>query len=158
MKCYAELACDNVEVVSKKIYSFLQMHTTLISKPIYGWNFIDCRQLLSHVPELLEFFKKNKLIPRHAAVTIITNNDHLSLHTDEPPVIAKVNFPVSNTIGWANRWYVDDQLVAEVINMNKPMVFNSQVAHSVEIIDAAQLPRIIASFTFFNEPLHLLCE
>jgi len=35
-------------------------------------------------------------------------------------------------------------------------VFNSQVEHSVELTHATEFPRIVASFTFHNEPLHLL--
>ena len=158
MKCYVELPCNDVDIIADKIYTFLEKYTHLLTNSNFGWNFVDCKQLLQHTPELLAFFKELKLVPRHAAVTIITNNQHLALHIDEPPVIAKINFPVVNTNGWANRWYVDNKMVAEVINMNQPMVFNSQIAHSVELIDAVQLPRIVASFTFINEPLHLLCE
>jgi len=35
-------------------------------------------------------------------------------------------------------------------------VFNSQVMHSVEKTTATEVPRIVASFTFHNEPLDLL--
>ena len=89
-------------------------------------------------------------------MTIITNNTHLARHIDEPAVIAKINFPVSNTKGWANRWYVDDILVAELLDMSQPIVFNSQIEHSVEQTIASEIPRIVASFTFYNEPLKWL--
>ena len=93
--------------------------------------------------------------------------------------------PVSNTDGWTNQWYsISDNdlkncpmmtnqfgkkvpalqklppeaftLVAEIHNLDKIIVFNSSIPHVVNKTTAAMLPRIIASFTFHNEPLELL--
>ena len=153
MKCYVEFPCDDIEIISAKIYDFLQKYADTAK---FGWQFIDCRSVLKHVPELMTFFKRYNLLPRHAAITIIETNEHLPRHIDELPVIAKLNLPVINTKGWANRWYVNDQLVAEYIDMPNPIIFNSQIEHSVEKISPAHLPRIIASFTFYNEPMDLL--
>jgi hypothetical protein len=121
-----------------------------------GWQFIDCKSVLKHVPELMLFFKNHNLLPRHAAVTIIETDEHLPRHRDEPPVVAKLNLPVINTKGWINRWYENNQVIAEYADMTNPIIFNSQIEHSVEKIAPEQLPRIIASFTFHNEPLDLL--
>jgi hypothetical protein len=156
MKCYVELPCDNIEIISKQIYQFIKEKTDILNTTKYGWHFIDCRELLNDAPDLFKYFKNNKLVPRHAAVTIITNNTHLARHIDEPTVIAKINFPVSNTNGWANRWYVDNIVVAELLDMSQPIVFNSQIEHSVEQTTLTEIPRIVASFTFHNEPLEWL--
>lgn len=156
MKCYAEINCDNVQQISKEIYDFLNSNTTLILDPIIGWNFIDCKALLLNCPHLLEFFTNLKLKPRHAAITILTENGQLPMHTDEPPVIAKLNFPVINTQGWVNRWYQDNTVIDEIQDLDQPIIFNSQIPHSVDKLDADTVPRIIASFTFFNEPLKWL--
>lgn len=156
LKYFVELPCDNVQDISHEIYTFLQAQTDLINSSRFGWNFVDCKSLLHSAPRLLEFFQIHKLVPRHAAITIVENNNHLPRHTDELPVIAKINFPIINVEGWANRWYENNQLVAELLDMPLPIVFNSQVEHSVERTTATKLPRIIASFTFHNEPLDLL--
>ena len=156
MKCFVELPCNNVSEISQEIYNFLGSHTTLLTDPIIGWNFIDCKTLLQHSPNLIKFFKELKLKPRHAAVTILTETGQLPAHVDEPPVIAKINFPVINTNGWANRWYKNGEVVAEILDLNAPIVFNSQIMHSVDKTTAQVVPRIIASFTFFNEPLKWL--
>lgn len=126
--------------------------TQLLDGNKFGWHFIDCKSLLSEVNELALFFRKLKLVPRHAAITIVSDDSHLPKHIDEPPVVAKINFPVLNTNGWVNRWYDNDKIVAELYDMNNPIVFNSQIAHSVEKTTAIALPRIVASFTFVNEP------
>jgi hypothetical protein len=156
MKCYVELPCNNVELISAQIYEYLSEKTDILSTTDYGWHFINCKELLEDAPKLFEYFKENKLVPRHAAITIVTETGHLPKHTDEPPVIAKINFPVINTKGWANRWYIDDTIVAELLDMTQPIVFNSQVEHSVDRTTATEVPRIVASFTFHNEPLKWL--
>jgi hypothetical protein len=156
MKYYVELPCDNIKTISNGIYNFLQTETNVLSTTEFGWHFIDCKKLLTSVPTLLDFFKEHKLGPRHSAVTIVTEDAHLPKHIDELPVIAKINMPVLNTQGWANRWYENGQLVAELLDMSKPIVFNSQIEHSVEKTTAIEIPRIVASFTFHNEPMDLL--
>jgi len=156
MKCYVEFPCDDIKIISAKIYDFLQEHTNLLDTTRFGWHFIDCKSVLKHVPELMLFFKKYNLLPRHAAITIIETNEHLPIHIDEPPVIAKLNLPVINTKGWINRWYINNDIVAEYADMSNPIIFNSQIEHSVEEVSPESLPRIVASFTFHNEPIHLL--
>lgn len=156
MKYYTVVECDHTQVIADKIYNFLKTQTELLQVINFGWNFIDHIAVLEQVPELFEFFKNKKLVPRNAAVTIIETNKHLPRHIDQLPVVAKMNFPVINTQGWANRWYVDNKLVAELQDMPTPIVFNSQIEHSVERTTAIKIPRIVASFTFYNEPLHLL--
>ncbi len=156
MKCYFELDCDNVDVIADEIYCYLEEQTDLLIDTPIGWNFIDIRQLLQAAPTLLQYFVHLNLKPRHAAITIVTETGHLPKHVDEPPVIAKINFPVRNTTGWSNKWYDGDTVIAEVIDMKKPMVFNSQIPHSVDKLTQENNTRIVASFTFYNEPLQWL--
>ena len=156
MKCYAELSCDNVDVIAKQIYQYVSENTDILSTEEFGWHFVDCKELLKYAPALVDYFKQNKLIPRHAAITIVTESHHLPKHIDEPPVIAKINFPVVNTAGWVNRWYNDNTVIAELFDMKMPIVFNSQISHSVEKIIDTKLPRVVASFTFHTEPIEWL--
>lgn len=157
MKCFSKIPCNTVEQISREIYDFLVLHTALIKDPIIGWNFINCKKLLQQSPCLVKYFKELKLKPRHAAVVILTKTGQLPIHTDEPPVIAKLNFPVVNTHGWSNRWYNDNVIIDEISNLDTPIIFNSQIPHSVDkLSDSSATPRIVASFTFFNEPLQWL--
>lgn len=157
MKCYVTLSTDSMPVIAQGIYTYLQQHPDIMTTTEYGsWHFVDCKELISAVPALLDFFCEHRLIPRHAAVTVITDDGQLPVHIDEPPVVAKINMPVVNTQGWANRWYENGVLVAELLDMDQPIVFNSQIAHSVERTTATVTPRIVASFTFHNEPQDLL--
>ena len=111
--------------------------------------------------------------------------EDLPLHIDTLPMIAKINFPIHNTKGWVNRWYNvseddlarlpltqnqfgDEQedtssldpnkllILAEIHDLDTPIVFHSRIPHSVIKLTPEELPRIVASFTFINQPLHLL--
>jgi hypothetical protein len=64
--------------------------------------------------------------------------------------------PVLNTKGWSNRWFDGDQLIDELVDQAQPIVFNSQIPHSVVQSGEVEIPRIVASFTFHNEPVELL--
>ena len=156
MKSYVELTCENMSVISQGIYKFLQTQTDILISNQSGWHFVDCLTLLKSVPELSEYFQELKLYPRHSAVTIVKDNNSLPLHVDEPPVVAKINMPVLNTKGWSNRWFDGDQLIDELVNQTQPIVFNSQIPHCVVQVGEVDIPRIVASFTFHNEPLGLL--
>lgn len=156
-KPFVIFPCENTKTISEGIFRYLLTKTNLLSTTNYGWHFIDKRELFDFVPDLLKSFKKYKLVPRDAAITIITSNKHLGKHVDEPPVIAKINFPILNTEGWANRWYdAQGNLIDEIKDLSEPIVFNSQIIHSVEKTTALKLPRIVASFTFHNEPIGML--
>ena len=157
MKCYVTLPTDNMLVIARGIYGYLQQNPGILTTTDnHAWRFVNCKELISAVPGLLDFFRQHNLIPRHAAVTVITDDGQLPVHIDEPPVVAKINMPVINTQGWANRWYENDKLIAELLDMDQPVVFNSQIAHSVERTTATIVPRIVASFTFHNDPQELL--
>ena len=156
MKSYVELKCENMSVISQGIYKFLQTQTNILISNQPGWHFVDCTKLLKSVTELAEYFQQLKLYPRHSAVTIVVNDDSLPRHIDELPVVAKINMPVLNTKGWSNRWFDGDQLIDELVDQDQPIVFNSQIPHSVVQIGEVNVPRIVASFTFHNEPLELL--
>jgi hypothetical protein len=180
-KPYQELACDNIDIISSKIYDFLKTNN-LLELAVAGWNFVNCKELVTAIPELQNFFKQHKLLPRDAAITVVNSDNDLPIHIDELPVIAKINFPVLNTQGWVNRWYkisanelancpkeknqfdkdvenltnIPLELLVELPDLKLPIVLNSRIPHSVNKTEDAQVPRIVASFTFYNEPLDLL--
>jgi len=182
-KPYVELHCKNVKEISNEIYNFLRDHTDVLASNLFGWKFLNSKELLASSSSLKKFFTERKLYVRDSAITLIDKD--FPLHIDPLPVIAKINFPVINTDGWTNCWYdIADKdfsqlptyttefghitedvskvstdklsLAAELKDMKMPIVFNSRMAHSVIKNNPLVLPRIIASFTFNNEPLDLL--
>lgn len=185
MKPYFILECDNLNVISDDIYDFIKNSTDLLETQKSGWHFLDHKQLLRSTPELVKFFAKYKMVPNSASVVILYETGQLPLHVDELPVVAKVNIPVRNTTGWTTKWFAiseaDLNNCPKTVNqfgheieslsslpqtaftfldelrdhVNSPVVFNSRIPHEVIRING-DAPRIIASFTFFNEPGELL--
>lgn len=156
MKCYQQIHCKNMEEISQGIYGFLQMQTDIVTDCQPGWHFVKTEKLLLSVPKLLEYFRAQKFVVRHAAVTVVLDNNSLPIHVDQPPVIAKLNMPVINTKGWSNCWWKDNAVICELADQDQPIVFNSQIPHSVVQTGVCTIPRIVASFTLHNEPLYLL--
>jgi len=179
LKAYHELACENLDVISAKVLDFIGQE---LASGQTGWIFLNTKNLLLAVPELMTFFQQHKLRPMDASITVLY--DDFSIHVDTLPVIAKINFPIKNNQGWVNRWYLLDNhildacetivdhlgfhkkdvstvtdkmtLMAELRDQSRPIVFNSGIPHSVIKQDAVDLPRVVLSVTFFNEPLDQL--
>jgi len=178
---YKKLECDDTHHISVKIHDFLVTKTDLLTNGCVGWQFIDTKELLADIPELLSFFASHKMVVMSASVVILYETGQLPLHIDELPIVAKLNFPVCNTIGWTTRWFTIDKdefdnasmitnqfgasvenlrtipndkitLLAELADMKTPIIFNSRIPHDVikTSSSATTSPRIIASFTFFN--------
>lgn len=183
LRPFVELQCDDLDIIQSKVLEFLTNRTDIFPKKLKNWQFLDTRPLLQYVPELQRFFMKNHLVVRDAAVTVLYED--LPLHIDQLPVIAKINFPINKTQGWVNRWYtVDDavlencpkftnefgdeipalgtipkselKLAAEIKDLSTPIVFHSLIPHEVINLTATEFPRIVASFTFHNQPVDLL--
>jgi len=129
MKTYQPLECESVEKISAGIYKFLAEATDLLTTGAIGWHFLNHKELFAAVPELVKFFFKHKLIPNSASVVILEETGQLPL--------AVFTFH------------------SESKDLDTPIVFNSRMPHEVVKIDGTS-PRIIASFTFTNEPTELL--
>jgi hypothetical protein len=150
------------------------------------WNKLDTREVVRAVPELAKYFHSLGLKLKEVAVTVCNDNSGAGLHIDELPVVAKVNFPLLNTLGSRNLWYrVPNELMSTVkptinefgssyytlgsldldqcekiadIELDRPVVFNSQIPHMVDTSGCKQFPRLVLTCMFFNEPVDLLKE
>lgn len=184
MKPYSIIDTPNetVKIIADEIYK--HVHDENLSTNKLGWQFLNTKQLCEKCPTLVKFFHDQKLLVRDSAVTICIDDTQLPIHIDEAPVIAKINFPVAHTQGWVNRWYHISQdelelcpiirnqfgkevidlsnikhakIIAELKDMNQPIVFNSAIPHSVNKINKEIThPRLVASFTFYNNLINYL--
>ena len=102
------------------------------------------------------WFESMGLRVRDISFTLTTSNIHTDIHRDEPPVVAKINFPVANTRDTYNVWFDDYAREIDRIECVRPIVLRSDILHTVEIGAQAVLPRLQFSFCFYNEPVHLL--
>jgi hypothetical protein len=178
---------DLQKTISEKTIDFLKIKYDIlnVTKPSL-WNKLDTVEFVRAVPELLQYFKTLNLQLREVAFTICVSNENSVLHIDELPVTAKINFPILNTRDSRNLWYaVPNELMSQVkpiinkfgaayYNLNdidinqcksiaavevlKPVVFNSQLPHMIDMSKCQSFPRIILTCMFFKEPVDFLKE
>ena len=178
---------DLQKTISEKTIDFLKTkHDILnVTKPSL-WNKLDTVEFVQAVPELLQYFKTLNLQLREVAFTICVSNENANLHIDELPVTAKINFPILNTQDSRNLWYaVPNDLMSQVtpivnkfgaayynlgaidlgqcqqlasVEVLKPVVFNSQIPHTIDMSKCQSFPRIILTCMFFKEPVDFLKE
>jgi|TARA_B110000977_G_C10971144_1_gene452379 hypothetical protein len=176
MKCFAKLECNYLDQIQKELMTVIWKNVDI--GETNGWHFLE-RQSLAKAPSVIQLFKGLRLAVQDFSITVL--RDNLNLHIDAMPQVAKINIPVSNTQGWSNVWYsiTDEQLqscplvtvhgsthedvsdldlleIDRIDNLDKIIVFNSRIPHSVNMCTPLVFPRIVASFTFINQPLELL--
>jgi len=176
------------KTISEGVFVFLQTQTDLFedlySRSL--WNKLDTRALVRAVPELVHYFQTFGLKLKEVAVTVCNSKKNAGLHIDELPVTAKINFPILNTKGSLNLWYsVPKELMSRVdpiinefgsafynldsidlnkckkiaeVEINTPVVFNSQIPHMIDMSNCDQFPRLVLTCMFFNEPVDFLKE
>jgi hypothetical protein len=159
MKSYHILNCDQQQKIADSLYGYY-VGITANREPTTFWNHLSRQQIRDYfsVPNnpTLAWFANMGLRVRDMSFTLYNENISTNIHKDEPPVIAKINFPVLNTIGTYNVWF--DNFFNEIdrVECNKPIVLRSDILHTVEIGNTAKFPRLQFSFCFYNEPLHFL--
>ena len=160
MKHYHILECSNQQVIAQELYSFLNKPTGALNQPLTKfWNFLDKKTAflcLKECPVLSEWLDSLGLCPREISFTVYNETIKTSPHVDAPPVIAKINFPVSNTADTYNVWFDENDKEIDRVECITPIVLRSDVKHTVEIGNRAKFPRIQFSFCFYKEPLKYL--
>jgi len=160
MKSYHVLECANQKQISQELQSFLLKENGPTKKDnLKFWNFLNKKELFNCLKEctaLSQWFETLGLKVREASFTIYNNEIKTSPHVDAPPVIAKINFPVCNTVNTYNVWFDENKKEIDKVECIKPIVLRSDILHTVEIGKLAQFPRIQMSFCFYNEPIDYL--
>ena len=159
MKSYFILDCPNQQKIADSLYGFY-VGITANNPPTQFWTHLTRHQIKDYfsIPELelRKWFDSLGLKVRDMSFTIANDKIQTSIHRDEPPVIAKINFPVLNTKDTYNVWVDDNQKEIDRVECTKPIVLRSDILHTVEIGKTAKYPRLQFSFCFYNEPLQLL--
>ena len=160
MKHYHILECSNQLEISQELYFFLNKPTGPLQVPVTKfWNFLDkkhVQECLTECSALSNWFESLRLRPREISFTVYNEIIKTHPHVDAPPVIAKINFPVINTVDTYNVWFDENDQEIDRVECVTPIVLRSNVKHTVEIGNKATFPRIQFSFCFYNEPLNYL--
>ena len=159
MKSYHILDCNKQQKIADSLYGYY-VGLTANKTPTGFWNKLSRQQLIDYfsIPNnpTMHWFNDLGLRVRDMSFTLYNDKINTDIHKDEPPVVAKINFPVLNTHDTYNVWFDDYAREIDRVECDKPIVFRSDILHTVEIGKNAKLPRLQFSFCFYNEPLHLL--
>lgn len=159
MKSYHVLECDNQQRIADMLYGYY-LGITAGKRVTEFWNHLSRDEIVSfmgipHNP-CRHWFDAMRLRVRDISFTMYNESVGTDIHKDEPPVVAKINFPVLNTKDTFNVWYDDHEREIDRVECVKPIVLRSDILHTVEIGSTARFPRLQFSFCFYDEPLHLL--
>ena len=159
MKSYHILNCDNQQKIADSLYGYYTGITSNRELKEF-WNHLTRDEIQDYfsIPNnpTKSWFEELGLKVRDMSFTIYNENISTDIHRDEPPVIAKINFPVLNTSDTYNVWFDDHSTEIDRVECDRPIVLRSDILHTVEIGETACYPRLQFSFCFYNEPLHLL--
>ena len=160
MRYYHILECSNQTEIARELHFFLNKPSGPLQMPVTKfWNFLDKKhayQCLIECPSLAIWFESLALRVREISFTVYNETIKTSPHVDAPPVIAKINFPVLNTVDTYNVWFDEDDTEIDRVECISPLVLRSNVKHTVQIGGRAKFPRIQVSFCFYNEPIRYL--
>jgi len=159
MKSYHILDCNNQQKIADSLYGYY-VGLTANRPPSEFWNNLSREEIQDYlsIPNnpCRQWFEELGLRVRDMSFTIYNEEIITHIHKDEPPVIAKINFPVLNTRDTYNVWFDDYAREIDRVECDRPIVLRSDILHTVEIGKSAKLPRLQFSFCFYNEPLQLL--
>jgi hypothetical protein len=159
MKSYFILDCPKQQSIADSLYGYyigITAHKNLEK----FWNNLTREEIQNYfsIPnlEIKKWFDDLGLRVRDMSFTIYDEKIHTSIHTDAPPVVAKINFPVLNTQNTYNVWYDNNGNEIDRVECTQPIVLRSDIPHTVEIGQNAKFPRLQFSFCFYKEPINLL--
>ena len=159
MNSYFILDCPDQKDIADDLYSYYLKITKDKTTDSF-WNNLTRQEIKEYFVrpkvKIVSWFKKLNLQARDMSYTIYNEKIQTGIHTDAPPVIAKINFPVLNTQDTYNVWFDKNGKEIDRVECTRPVVLRSNIPHTVEIGPKAVFPRIQFSFTFYNEPVMFL--
>jgi hypothetical protein len=157
MKCYNELTCSTLPEIQKESLLWINTHKDEMI-PYEGnfWYKINTVDFVQNCPSVVSYCQSLNLKLREVAVLIAEDRNGVPLHTDEGPLISKLNIPILNTKNTITHWYDKNNNLLDSLEVIKPIIFNSSIPHKVKINENAQLPRIVLACMFFNDPIDYL--
>jgi len=159
MKSYFILDCPELRKIQDSLFGYYR-GITANNPPRHFWTHCTRQQLKDYfsIPklEVKKWFDSMNLRVRDMSFTVWDGTIKTFPHTDEPPVVAKINVPVLNTTNTFNVWFDERGNQIDRVECTHPIVFRSDIPHTVEVGANPTYPRIQFSFCFYDEPLHLL--
>lgn len=173
MKLYKNLPCDNYHEINYQVKQYIYS-TGIVDSATEFWNTLPTIEFLRANPLFLTWLESINLRLHSLALTVGKDPDCCVPHTDTPPAVFKLSWPVENTARTYNRWFkpvVDNPDIVinkfggtHYTNLNQleeidrrevlePCIINAGVIHDVWFDEPAVYPRLGLQCMLFKEPV-----
>jgi len=170
-----ELLCNNYEEINQEILNFITS-TVDIEHTQHFWNPIPVVSFVKNTPLFQEWCKFNGVQIKAVAVTIGKHENCCGVHTDTPPAVFKLSWPIKNTDCSWNRWFAEqvDNCTVEINHLggksyldisqlkeiarkkvDRPMLINAGIPHDVWFETNSKFPRLGLQCQLMKEPAEL---
>jgi hypothetical protein len=172
MKLYKKFACENLLEINAQILNYINQLNWYQDQ---FWNPVPVVDLVQAAPAWQTWLVANHVPVKSVAVTLGVDVNCCGPHTDTPPSVYKLSWPVLNTEHTWNRWfqatdnapvqvnalggtsYTDSSSLTEIDRMrvDQPAIIATGIPHDVWFESTAVFPRWGLQCQLFNEPAQL---
>lgn len=165
------------ELISNAVYDYVVNHTKILQKPVF-WNQLNCAQVLTHVPDMSQWFEFKGVDPVMMALIYIEYPAPTLTHIDVTPGL-RVLWPICNCTGSQTIFYdidrkyfrrtIDEdgitywdilpntpQKTIDFVELTQPIVFNPGLPHNIVLNQKLDGPRLSLTIGFDYRDLHSL--
>jgi hypothetical protein len=176
---YKLIELDYYEIIVKKCLSYIKTIDKIYNRalPQASWYDINVITLIKECPEIILAFNKYEIKPIRAAVYVMYDTTHTSVHSDEFYSQARINIPLLNCKNTYTNFYksknepiewinpdsgalsfnaVGDYKLVDRVEMTQATVLRTKVLHSVDLPIGNPVPRITLTLGFNKDPVYLL--
>jgi hypothetical protein len=176
---YKPIELDYYDIIVRKCLAYVKTFDKAYNRmlPRASWYDLNLTTLIKECPELMLAFKKYDLKPIMAAIYIMYNSAHTSIHVDAFPSQARINLPLLNCKNTYTNFYesknepikwinpdsgvisynvVGDHILVDRVEIMQSTIIRTKVLHSVDLPINNPVPRITLTLGFDKDPVFLL--
>lgn len=174
---YKLLDIENIDVIIQKCLQYTKTIDNAYNRKFGSWNTIRVSELVNVCPELVTGLQKYNLTIRMAALYVMYNSLHTTIHIDNYPAQARINIPLLNCANTYTNFYETDGGMVQYarsgtntiswnpigecrlvdrVELSQATIIRTRVFHSVELPKGNPVPRISLTLGLDKDPVYML--
>ena len=176
---YKPIELEYYPIIVHKCLTYIKTIDKIYNRllPKASWYNLNLISLIKECPEIIVAFKKYELKPVMAAVYVMYDITHTSIHADDFPSQARINLPLLNCENTYTNFYeskdepskwvnpdsgvvsytvVGDYTLVDRVELKQATIIRTKVLHSVDLPLGNPVPRITLTLGFNKDPVFLL--
>ena len=166
---FKQISCDVLDLINQEIMSYINRREFTQEQ---FWNTVNTAEIMQVAPLFRTWLIDHDLPVKTVAITRGLNPHCCGPHTDTPPSVIKLSWPVMNTQLTWNRWlrptpdapteinalggtsYLDPSTLIEIgrMRVDQPAIIATGIPHDVWFEPGAEFPRWGLQCQLFKEP------